>query len=165
MAELQESFWDDPKSQKEFWVDLLDFIEEGKVIPVIGSELVTVREGDREVPLVCWIAKRLAADLSLPIGKLPEGVDLNDVVSMHLRQHGEREREELYAKIHRMLRNATLTPPESLLALSSIPKLDLFVSLTFDSLLADALGAVQKISYSPKIVRDLSCPKSELRQP
>jgi hypothetical protein len=50
MADLQESFWD----------NLLDYIQDGTVIPVIGSELGTVREGDHDVPLYRWIAKRLA---------------------------------------------------------------------------------------------------------
>jgi TIR domain/SIR2-like domain len=153
MADLQEGFWD----------NLLDFIQDRTVIPVIGSELVTVREGDRDVPLYRWIAQRLTADLNLPTAELPAGFDLNDVVSMHLRRRGERE--ELYAQIHRMLRKAELTPPEPLRALAGIPGFDLFVSLTFDSLLADALGAAQQISYSPNTVRDLPCPKAGLRQP
>ncbi len=159
MADLQEGFWD----------NLLDYIQDRTVIPVIGSELVTVRDGDRDVPLYRWIAQRLAADLELPTAELSAGFDLNDVVSLHLRRRGERE--ELYAQIHRMLRNAALTPPEPLRALAGIPGFDLFVSLTFDSLLADAIGAVrggpraEQIAYSPKTVRDLPCPKAELRHP
>lgn len=153
MADLQEGFWD----------NLLDYIQDRTVIPVIGPELVTVQEGDRDVPLYRWIAQRLAADLGLPTAELPVSFDLNDVVSLHLRRRGERE--ELYAQIHRMLRKAALTPSESLRALAGIPGFDLFVSLTFDSLLVDALGAAQQISYSPKTVRDLPCPKAELRQP
>lgn len=160
MTDLQEGFWD----------NLLDFIQDRSVVPVIGSELVTVREGDRDVPLYRWIAQRLAASLDLPTAELPEGFELNDVVSMHLRRRGERE--ELYAQIHRMLRNAALTPPEPLRALAVIPGFDLFVSLTFDSLLADAIGAartgggpVEQIAYSPNKIRDLPCPKAELRRP
>lgn len=153
MADLQEGFWD----------NLLDYIRDRTVVPVIGPELVTVREGDRDVPLYRWIAQQLADDLGLPVAELPQGFDLNDVVSMHLRQRGERE--ELYAQIHRMLRDAKLAPSESLRALAGIPGLDLFVSLTFDSLLAEALGTEQKISYSPNTVRDLPCPKEELQQP
>ena len=152
-----------PDVPESFWDNLLDYIQEGTVVPVIGSELVTVRDGEQDVPLDCWLARRLAADLGLPIADLPEGFALNEVVSLHLRRRGERE--ELYPRIHRLLRNATLAPPEPLKALASIPKLDLFVSLTFDSLLADALGATQQIAYSPSTVRDLSCPKAELRQP
>jgi hypothetical protein len=153
MAELQEGFWD----------NLLDYIQDRTVIPVIGPELVTVQEGDLEVPLYRWLAQRLAADLKLPAEELPASFDLNEVVSLHLRRRGERE--ELYAQIHRMLRNAALKPNESLRALAGIPGFNLFVSLTFDSLLADALGAARQISYSPNTIRDLPCPKAELRQP
>src|SRR5262249_21629364 len=149
MAELPETFWD----------NLLDYIQDRTVIPVIGPELVTIQEGDREVTLYRWLAQRLAAGLALPTAELPEGFDLNDVVSLHLRRRGERE--ELYAQIHRMLRNAALEPNESLRALAGIPGFNLFVSLTFDLLLADALGSAQ-VAYSPKTLRDLPSPKAEL---
>ena len=159
MADVPEAFWD----------NLLDYIQEGTVVPVIGSELITIRENGRDVPLDHWLAHRLASDLGLPTTQLPKDLTLNDVVSMH--QRGRGDRVELYAQIHRVLRNAALTPPEPLLALGSIPGFDLFVSLTFDSLLADAVGSAQsggradQISYSPSTVRDLTCPKADLRQP
>ena len=153
MADLREDFWD----------NLLDYIQDRTVVPVIGSELVTVRQGDTDVPLYRWIAQRLAGDLKLPADELPEGYELNDVVSLHLRRRGERE--ELYAQIHRILRNAALQPSESLRALAGISGFDLFLSLTFDSLLADAIGGAQQLSYSPNTVRDLACPKAEIRQP
>lgn len=160
MAELQEAFWD----------NLLEYIRDRTVVPVIGSDLVTVREGGQDLPLYRWLAQRLAADLSLPTDELPAGFDLNDVVSLHLRRRGERE--ELYPSVHRILRKADLTPPESLQALAGITGFNLFVSLTFDSLLAEALEAergggppVEVIAYSPKSVRDLPAPKAELRQP
>ena len=152
MADLREDFWD----------NLLDYIQDRTVIPVIGPELVTVQQDGRDMPLYRWIARRLAGDLKLLTAELPDDFDLNDVVSMHLRRRGERE--ELYAQIHRMLRNAALKPSESLRALAGIPGFDLFISLTFDSLLADAVGSAQQISYSPNTVRDLPCPKAELRQ-
>ena len=160
MADLQEGFWD----------NLMDYIEDRSVVPVIGPELVTVREGDADVPLYRWLAQRLAADLGLPPAELRAGFSLNDIVSLHVRRRGERE--ELYAQIHRMLRHAALTPPAALRALAGIPGFDLFVSLTFDSLLADAIGAArgggpraEQIAYAPSTVRDLACPKAELRQP
>jgi TIR domain-containing protein/SIR2-like protein len=152
-----------PDVPESFWDNLLDYIQEGTVVPVIGSELVTVRDGEQDVPLDCWLARRLAKDLGLATEELPAGFALNEVVALHLRNRGERE--ELYPQIHRMLNKATLTPPEPLKALASIPGFNLFVSLTFDSLLADALGTPQQIAYSPNTVRDLPCPKAELRQP
>jgi TIR domain-containing protein/SIR2-like protein len=163
MADWQEGFWD----------DLLYYIQEGTVIPVIGAELVTVREGDRDVPLYRWVGQQLAADLALPAAELPEGFDLNDVVSLQQRRRGERD--ELYGKIHKILRKAALIPPEPLRALAGIQGaagedqqqagFNLFVSLTFDSLLADAIGSAQQILYSPNALRDLACPKADLAQP
>ncbi len=153
MADLREDFWD----------NLLDYIQDRTVIPVIGPELVTVREDDRDVPLYGWIARRLADDLKLPAARLPKGFDLNDVVSMHLRRQGRRE--ELYAQIHRMLRDAKLKPSESLRTLAEIAGFDLYISLTFDSLLADAIGGAQQISYSPKTIPDLARPKTAIRKP
>jgi hypothetical protein len=78
MTDVPESFWD----------NLLDSIQEGTVVPVIGSELVTVREGEQDMPLDRWLARRLAADLDLPIAELPDGFALNEVVSLHLRRAG-----------------------------------------------------------------------------
>ncbi|HZF08834.1 MAG TPA: toll/interleukin-1 receptor domain-containing protein [Thermoanaerobaculia bacterium] len=148
-----------------FWANLLDYIQDRTVVPILGPELVTVREGDREIQLYRWLAERLAADLGLPTAELPQGFDLNDVVSLHQRLHHERD--ELYPRINRILGKAALSPPESLLALAGIPGFDLFVSLTFDSLLADALGAVrtgggppvESIAYSPKKRCDLPSPE------
>jgi hypothetical protein len=160
MADLPAGFWD----------DLLDYIQDGTVVPVIGPELVTVREGDVDVSLYRWVAQRLAADLELPAAELPVRFGLNDVVALHLRRRGERE--ELYAQIHRMLRNAALKPSEPLRALAGIGGFDLFVSLTFDSLLADAIGVARggepyahQIAYSPSTIRDLAPQWAESRQP
>lgn len=153
--------------QERSWDDLLDYIEERTVVPVIGSELVTVRENGGDLPLACWLARRLAADLQIPNGEFPEGFDLNDVVSLHLRRRGDPD--ELYPRIHRLLRNAALPPPQALRELAGIPGLDLFVSLTFDSLLAEALGEarggaarVDQVVYSPNRLADLAGPKAEL---
>ncbi|TCG03485.1 hypothetical protein BZM27_48100 [Paraburkholderia steynii] len=154
---------------ERFWDDLLLFIEERKVIPVVGPELVTLCEGNQNIPIHRWVARRLVEILELPAGELPEGFDLNDAVALHLRRHGERE--ELYARIYRILRNNTLAPSEPLMALAAIPGFDLFVSLTFDSILSDAIAQArgglrpEQIAYSTNAVRDLSAPRTESRQP
>jgi len=40
-----------PDSLERFWEDLLLFVEEGKVIPVIGPELVTVEHDGTSILL------------------------------------------------------------------------------------------------------------------
>lgn len=52
---------------ERFWEDLLLFIEEGKVIPVVGPELVTVQDGEHSVPLCGWLARRLAVVIGLEV--------------------------------------------------------------------------------------------------
>ena len=42
---------------EEFWDDLLAYIEDGRVIPVVGRELLTVQVGGEMVPL--WSVRDL----------------------------------------------------------------------------------------------------------
>ena len=56
---------------ERFWEDLLLFIEEGKVIPVVGPELVTVRDGALDVPLYSWLVRRLAGVIECPARTYP----------------------------------------------------------------------------------------------
>jgi hypothetical protein len=159
-----------PDLPKGFWPSLLAYIKAGAVVPVIGPELVTVWEEERDVPLYRWLAQRLATLFELPAAELPGNFDLNDVASLHLRRGGHRE--DLYLQIDGMLHDTALTPSKPLAALAGIPGFNLFVSLTFDSLLADAISAArpsgpraEQIAYSPNDVLDLSCAKARLRQP
>jgi hypothetical protein len=158
-------------SQERLWEDLLLFIEERRVIPIVGPELLTIQDGEHRIPLYRWVASRLAADLHLQAADLPEGFTLNDVVSLHLRSRGEREL--LYPRILQILRSAAFPPPEPLRALGGILGFDLFVSVTFDSLLADAINTTrfsgkrgtEQVAYSPNDIRDLAFPREELSRP
>lgn len=152
---------------ERFWEDLLLFIEEGKVVPVIGSELVTVAEGDGRVPLERWLAARLAARLALPADAASGASPLDAVVSAHLRR-GE-ERDDLYARLLQLLREAPVEPAPALAALARIAPLRLFVSLTFDGHLAAALAAAGRaaktLAYSPNALRDLPAAYEDLAEP
>ena len=44
---------------EELWEDLLAFIEGGRVIPVVGGELLTVEVGGTPIPLYRVVAERL----------------------------------------------------------------------------------------------------------
>jgi len=79
--------------------------------------------------------------------------------------------EEVYPKIRPILNQARFAPPEALLQLARIDRFRLFVTLTFDSLLAAAIDQVRtgdralELAYSPKNAQDLPGPLEELRQP
>ena len=123
---------------EKFWKRLLLHLEEGKVIPVIGPELVTIEEAGTSIPLYHWLARTLAEQIDLPWSDLPDPFDLNNVVSQSIR-NGE-DRDELYPRLLQILRKAPTTLSPALCALVSIPNFKLFVSLTFDSQLELALA-------------------------
>lgn len=127
-----------PELPERTWEDLLLFVEEGKVIPVIGPELVAVEEGGESIPLYHWLARALAERIDLPFSDLPDPFDLNDVVAQSIRRGDERD--ELYPRLLQILRKAPAKLSPALCALASIPRFKLFVSLTFDSQLEMALA-------------------------
>src|SRR5215471_3888968 len=48
-----------PIEPEEFWDDLLAFIEQKRVIPVVGPELLTVQDGSGRAPLDRAVADRV----------------------------------------------------------------------------------------------------------
>jgi hypothetical protein len=159
------------RSVEAFLDDLLEYVEDGKVIPIIGEELLRVRQDGEEFPLYLYIAAKLAERLEIPAGSLPTEPSLNAVVCHYLQSGGVPE--EVYPKIRPILNQARFAPPEALLQLARIDRFKLFVVLTFDSLLAAAINEVRfsgdsrtlELAYSPKNVQDLPGPIEELRQP
>jgi hypothetical protein len=72
----------------DFWEDLLDFVEQGKIIPVIGEHAVTFGEGNE--PLYPWLALEMATRLGVNGTRLAATPTLNDVAREHLLAGGER---------------------------------------------------------------------------
>ncbi len=153
----------------EFWEEMLAFVEERRVIPVVGPELLLVEAEGTKLPLYQLVAHKLAERLR--IADLPGSYTLNDVVRRHLQARGRRE--ELYSKIRAITKELQVAPPEALLQLARIREFDLFVSLSFDSLLADAInharfgGAArtEHLGYAPNKVQDLPSERGRLPGP
>lgn len=151
--------------------DLLEYIEEGQVVPVIGEELLQVPHDGTVMPLYRLVALRLAEALGIGADLLPPEPTLNDVVCRHLANRGQPE--EVYPKVRKIMNQARLSPPEALRQLARIDKLDLFVTLTFDSLLTTALNEVRfggesrtlEYAYSLEDAEDLPTPRAALRAP
>jgi hypothetical protein len=75
---------DDDVPDDYFWDDLLECIEEGKVVPIIGSDLMTVSQPSGEVPLYRHVAGLLAQRLKVRIDDLGDDYTLNHVVCRFL---------------------------------------------------------------------------------
>jgi hypothetical protein len=151
-----------PASQEFFWDDLLEYIEERRVIPIIGAELLDIPDGaGGQIPLQRLLAQRLAERLRVPAEDCVGDDALNQVVCRHLQQGGLRE--EVYPRIRNLMKELAPPVPEPLRQLARIRHFNVFVSTTFDSLLEKALdeerfgGATRTLSlaYAPNHNQDL----------
>jgi TIR domain/SIR2-like domain len=166
MARLPTTTLDD-----DAWDDLLSFIEEKRVIPIVGPELLQVATERGPRLLYDWLAERLAARLGVEVAALPQPYTLNDVVCWFLAARGRRE--EAYVRLRAILKDATLEPPQALRRLAAITDFDLFVSTTFDPLLETAINlerfggsaSTDVLSYAPNRIADLPSERDRLQRP
>ena len=92
---------------EEFWEDLLAFIEDGRVIPVVGKELFTIEEGGKQVSVFRVVAERLLSKYGLSAAALPGGEvlrefrEMNDAVCV-LARAGKRIK-DLYRPVNDIL--------------------------------------------------------------
>src|SRR5688572_30478846 len=143
-----------------FWDEVLAYIEEQRVIPIVGGDLLQVEVDGRKTLLDHYVARQLAARFSLAVDQWEEEPTLNRVICELM---STRRREALYVAIRDIMKSATFATPEPLRQLAEIRDFQLFVSTTFDSLLEQALNEVrfggrpqtESISYAPNNIQDL----------
>jgi hypothetical protein len=153
------------------WDDLLSFIEERRVIPIVGPELLLVTTPTGPRLLLDWVAEKLAGRLNVNIAQLPQPYTLNDVICWFLSARGRRE--EAYVRMRSIIKEANFEPPAALRHLAAITDFDLFVSTTFDPLLENAINlerfngapSTDVLSYAPNRVTDLPTERDRLQRP
>ena len=153
------------------WDDLLNYIEERRVIPIIGPDLLRVETERGPRLLYEWLAEKLAARLAVDVTGLTQPLTLNDVVCCYLGQRGRRE--EVYTRLRSIMREVQLAPTMALRQLAQITDFDLFVTTTFDPLLEQAINlerfggqpTADVIAYAPNRVADLPAERSQLQRP
>lgn len=132
-----------PGSDSDLWEDLLLAIEEGQVVPLVGQQMLLVDVEDGRGPR--WfhhlVAERLAEELRVPASRLPAQFDTNDVICACESFHGDPM--AINPTVVRIVRTLKPSIPEPLRLLAEIPKLRLFVSTTYDTLLEDAITSVR----------------------
>jgi hypothetical protein len=125
IAELDDAFWN----------DLLGRIGEGEVVPVVGPGAVTFGRGDEL--LYPWLAQRLTADLDPPLTFETPPNNIQEVVDAQRARQQPIER--IYKRLHKYVEDPDLRPGITLAAVAAIEGFQLFISTTFDPLLARAV--------------------------
>jgi hypothetical protein len=154
-----------------FWEDLLLYLEQGQVIPIIGQDLLSVEIQGRSINAYRLMAERLAEDLKISTGLLPQDFTLSQVIAAHPRF---RERRSLiYSQTKAIFDRLPVSLPEPLRLLARIPTFKMFVTTTFDPWMEKALleerfnGSARPLSigYSPGDAPDLATGRLTSEEP
>jgi hypothetical protein len=145
-----------PFESEDFWDDLLAFVEQGRVIPVVGPELLTIKGDTGPVPLYRVVADRLLDRYGIP-GLPQQTYGLYEAVAA-IAGSGKRVR-DLYRPVADILQKVIADANgsfDTLDKLAQIKAFDLFVTTTPDDLLSRAIqserGVVpEQIEYAPKL--------------
>ncbi|MSU48527.1 MAG: hypothetical protein EXS37_05440 [Opitutus sp.] len=152
-----------PTAKEFFWDDLLEYIEEKRMIPIVGAELLTVPDGaGGELPLMRVLAQKLAERLRVPAEDCTGDDALHQVVSRYIQRGGRRE--EVYPRIRTLMKELAPAVPPILRVLARIRHFNLFVTTTADSLIAQALNEERfgsenrtvSLAYSPNSNTDIA---------
>lgn len=166
----------------EFWDLLLAHIEEGNVVPVIGPEVLTLDQQEKNKTFYRLVAEELLkhfevkysddelrdpSDLpcyTAPV-QLRRGFELVDAVCA-ISKIKQKPLDEFHVVVNKIIKQFVAkyqnSIPKSLLSLASIETLSLFVSTTSDDLLARAINLVRhegltnvcEIEYAPNLSSD-----------
>jgi hypothetical protein len=142
------------------WEPLLELIEEGHVVPILGEELLQIVVDGRVCRLHDVLAARVAEALGVPA---QPGDTLNTVAGHFVGRGGDLQ--SIYPTLKALSRDLLrkIRPPDSLLKLAAIRDFRLFVTTTFDDFAVRAIDEVRNggkpatsvISYSPTRSNDL----------
>jgi hypothetical protein len=137
-----------------FWQPLLRGLRQRKVVPIIGQDLLTVPGLNGDVLYHSHLAERLAAQLGVsPDGLSPTGA-INEVVLRYLEsEERPHDLEPVYGSLFDLIAADTDSPiPEPLQKLAAIDSFRLFVTTTFDPLLARALRQARPHEPPPVVI-------------
>jgi len=163
---VADKMWED-----EIWDELLTYIEEERVVPILGPSLSRVEIDGKQTTVERYVAAQLALREQITAEKLPIDFTLNDVIRSYLGGGGHRE--ELYRRVYSIIRDTTFTPPIEIRRLAQITNFKLFVTTTFDTLIEQALnderfgggGGTLTIGYAPNNNRDIDVGQQKLASP
>lgn len=124
------------QSNDPLWTKLIQWIKKGRLIPIIGPDLLMIDVDNRSVPLYRYLAEQVAARFDIRAEDIPEHNSLSQIAVRVGRSNAE-------ALIADLLEKSKMPIPPALLKLAQIEPLRLFVLTTFDPFLAQALDGIR----------------------
>jgi hypothetical protein len=73
-----------PAQIEQLWEQILQYIEDGQVIPIVGKDLLRLQADGRQVLLDEYLARRLTEKLGVEAEGTSNGSSLNDVAGRYL---------------------------------------------------------------------------------
>ena len=158
-------------SNEFFWDDLLLYLEEQRVVPIIGQDLLNVTVDGQMHNAYSLLGRQLMVNLRLPRVDNSSDCPLNQVISENL--GGLDDRNQIYTCTKRAFDTLKLPVPESLRLLARISAFRLFITTTFDPWLKQALDEerfggrprTELVAYNPKDAADLRLDQLHSGQP
>jgi hypothetical protein len=123
------------------WDELMLFVRDGRVVPVVGSQLLRVDIDGRKTMIESVLARDFAAELGLDVPATGE-LRLSEIAFRHL-QHARGSTRRLYPKIKMALDRRQFAIPAALRQLASIQAFPLMLTTSFAPLLGAALDEVR----------------------
>ena len=138
-------------STEQWWHSLLRYVDDGKVLPIIGRDLLWIEVNGTTSYLPRLLADGLAHRLGVPIdGEL--GDDPVDTVVRAYFTRGDYDHERPYSELADLLRAFDTAPsPPGLVKLAELP-FPCLVSTTYDSFLGRAVYAAKQNGESIRVI-------------
>ena len=144
-----------------FWDDLLLYLEERRVVPVIGQDVLTVTVEGQTRDAYSLLGQKLMDGLKIQHDVNAGDCRLNQVVSDNLGLMDDRN--QIYSNTKRAFDALKLPVPEALRLLARITAFRLFITTSFDPWMKQALDEerfggrpkTEVVAYNPRDAADL----------
>lgn len=125
----------------ENWDRILNDIGNGRLIPVVGSELLVIDVDGEKCTLDSLVAEELIVDLNLDRNEFGDAPSLSEIT--YLYQHQGKDPDNVYAKYQTILNTRNWSIPEPLRKLAEVSGFRLFLTTTPDDMMIRALNDVR----------------------
>ena len=130
------------------WEDLLDLIEDGQLVPVLGRELLLVKTDDGERQLEDVLVENLISSFKLSPEDFPEHCSLNEFSVRYLKtfppQKRETSKRRIQKRVAEIMVTADLEIPEPLIKLAAITQFNLYIDTTPYNMMELALNQARE---------------------